>query len=52
MHRPMLSVIFLTLDEEANLPVALSSLEGLNCEIFVVDSGSTDRTVAIARAAT
>jgi glycosyltransferase involved in cell wall biosynthesis len=47
----MLSVIILTRDEEAHLPVALSSLEGLNGEIFVVDSGSTDRTVAIARAA-
>jgi glycosyltransferase involved in cell wall biosynthesis len=47
----MLSVIILTRDEEANLPVALSSLKGLNCEIFVVDSGSTDGTVAIARAA-
>ena len=51
MHRPMLSVIILTRDEEANLPVALSSLKGLKCEIFVVDSGSTDRTREIARAA-
>ena len=51
MRRPMLSVIILTLNEEANLPVALSSLQGLNCEIFVVDSGSTDRTREIARAA-
>jgi glycosyltransferase involved in cell wall biosynthesis len=50
MRRPMLSVIILTRDEEANLPVALSSLQGLSCEIFVVDSGSTDRTREIARA--
>jgi glycosyltransferase involved in cell wall biosynthesis len=47
----MLSVIILTLDEEANLPLALRSLQGLNPEIFVVDSGSTDRTLEIARAA-
>jgi glycosyltransferase involved in cell wall biosynthesis len=47
----MLSVIILTRDAEANLPVALSSLRSLDPEIFVVDSGSTDRTVEIARAA-
>ena len=51
MHRPMLSVIILTLNEQANLPLALASLHGLDAEIFVVDSGSTDGTVAIARAA-
>lgn len=51
MDRPMLSVVILTLNEEANLPLALSSLRGLRAEVFVVDSGSTDRTVAIARAA-
>jgi glycosyltransferase involved in cell wall biosynthesis len=43
-----LSVIILTLNEEANLPACLASLRGLECETFVVDSGSTDRTVAIA----
>jgi glycosyltransferase involved in cell wall biosynthesis len=46
----MLSVIILTLNEEANLPLALASLRGLDPEIFVVDSGSTDHTLAIARA--
>ena len=51
MDRPMLSVIILTRDEERNLPLALASLQGLDAEIFVVDSGSVDRTVAIARAA-
>jgi glycosyltransferase involved in cell wall biosynthesis len=51
MERPFLSVIILTLDEEANLPLALGSLRGLNAEVFVVDSGSTDRTLEIARAA-
>jgi glycosyltransferase involved in cell wall biosynthesis len=51
MPQPMLSVIILTLNEEANLPVALASLRGLDVEVFVVDSGSTDRTLEIARAA-
>jgi glycosyltransferase involved in cell wall biosynthesis len=51
MERPFLSVIILTLNEEANLPLALESLRGLNAEVFVVDSGSTDRTLEIARAA-
>ena len=48
--RPLLSVIVLTKDEEANLPHLLDSLRGLDAEVFVVDSGSTDRTVEIARA--
>src|SRR5688500_16069949 len=47
----MLSVVILTLDEGANLPAALSSLSGLDAHVFVVDSGSTDRTIEIARAA-
>jgi glycosyltransferase involved in cell wall biosynthesis len=47
----MLSLIILTLNEEANLPLALASLRTLEAEIFVVDSGSTDRTLEIARAA-
>jgi glycosyltransferase involved in cell wall biosynthesis len=46
-----LSVIILTLNEEVNLPLALASLRGLDAEIFVVDSGSIDHTVPIARAA-
>src|SRR5262249_10941452 len=45
---PLLNVIILTYQEELNLPHALHSLKGLDCEIFVVDSGSTDRTVEIA----
>lgn len=43
-----LSVIILTYNEEANLPANLESLAGLMCELFVVDSGSTDRTREIA----
>jgi len=48
-RRSLLSVIILTYNEEVNLPACLESLKGLDCEIFVVDSGSTDRTVEIAR---
>jgi len=44
-----LSVIILTHNEEANLPACLESLKGLDCEVFVVDSGSTDRTMEIAQ---
>ena len=43
-----LSVVILTLNEEHNLPDCIASLAGLNCELFVVDSGSTDRTLGIA----
>ena len=45
-----LSVIVLAYNEERNLPDCLESLKGLDCEILVVDSGSTDRTPEIARA--
>lgn len=45
---PLLSVIVLTLNEEKSLGACLHSVAGLQAEIFVVDSGSTDRTLAIA----
>ena len=45
------SVVVLTLNEEVNLPACLASLQGLACDLFVVDSGSTDRTREIAAAA-
>jgi glycosyltransferase involved in cell wall biosynthesis len=48
---PLLSVIVLTRDEEDNLPACLASVRALGAQVFVVDSGSTDRTVEIARAA-
>lgn len=47
MSRP-LAVVILTLNEEQNLPDALASLRGLDADVYVVDSGSTDRTVKIA----
>ena len=47
----LISVIILTKNEEANLLNCLNSLQKLNAEIFVVDSGSTDQTVKIAQKA-
>jgi len=44
-----LSACIITLNEERNLPKLLDSLRGIADEIIVVDSGSTDRTEAIAR---
>lgn len=47
----LLSIVILTKDEEANLPFALESISGLDADIYVVDSGSADRTAALAEAA-
>ncbi len=44
------SVLIMTLNEEANLPACLASLDWCD-DIVVLDSFSTDRTVEIARAA-
>ena len=48
-----LSVVLITYNEEANLPRTLESVMPLVCdgkgEIIIVDSGSTDRTVEIAK---
>ena len=44
-----LTAIVLTKDEEKNLPDCLSSLRGFASRVVVVDSGSKDRTVDIAR---
>ena len=49
--QPRVSVIVLAFNEEANLPECLASLKNLDCEVLVVDSGSTDRTREIARQA-
>ena len=45
---PKLAIIVLTHNEERNLPECLRSLEGLTYDLFVMDSGSTDRTIEIA----
>ena len=44
-----ITAIVLTKNEEKNLPDCLSSLRGFAARVVVVDSGSTDRTVEIAR---
>ncbi len=52
MTTPLLSVAIITLNEEHNLPRTLASVQWAGefaAEIIVVDSGSTDRTVEIAR---
>ncbi len=47
--KPKISLIVLTYNEEANLPKCLKSVEGLVSEIIVVDSGSIDKTLEIAK---
>jgi glycosyltransferase involved in cell wall biosynthesis len=43
-----ISVAILTKDEEANLPDCLASLDWCD-DLHVIDSGSSDRTVEIAK---
>lgn len=45
-----LSVVIITRDEERNIARCLGSLQGIADEVILVDSGSTDRTRAIAEA--
>jgi glycosyltransferase involved in cell wall biosynthesis len=44
-----LSICIITFNEEENLPRCLASIAGLARQVVVVDSGSEDRTVEIAR---
>lgn len=46
---PTVSACLITKDEETRLPACLSSLEGHVDEIVLVDTGSRDATLAIAR---
>lgn len=46
---PKLDIVILTRDEELNLPHALKSVASLGAKVWVVDSGSTDRTEAVAK---
>ena len=46
----VLSVCIITYNEEANIGRTLDSVKGIADEMIVVDSGSTDRTVELARA--
>ncbi len=43
------SFIILTYNEEIHLPRLLTSIRGLDAAVFVLDSGSTDETVPIAK---
>ena len=47
--RARVSLTMIVKDEEENLPHCLESVRGMFDEIVVVDTGSTDRTVEIAR---
>src|SRR5262245_43745046 len=49
LRRMTLSVCIITLNEEANLARTLRSIKDIADEIILVDSGSTDATVAIAQ---
>ena len=49
MSRPALTVTIITLNEEKNLARALKSVDWAD-QRLVIDSGSTDRTVEVARA--
>jgi glycosyltransferase involved in cell wall biosynthesis len=49
MNLPRIAAIVLSKNEEAHLPACLESLEGVAGEVFVVDSGSTDRTLEMAQ---
>lgn len=47
----ILSVLIPVLNEELLLPRAIASAQRLGVSVYILDSGSTDRTVEIARAA-
>ena len=49
--QPLLSACLIVKDEADNLPGCLAALEGFADEVVVYDTGSTDGTVEVARAA-
>lgn len=46
---PLLSVCMIVKNEESNIPALLDSLSSLSCELIVVDTGSSDRTVELCK---
>ena len=54
MTKPLVSVVIRTLNEERYLEELLSAIQSqvlvnVRCEVIIIDSGSTDRTLEIAR---
>lgn len=49
LHRPTISLCMIVKDEEQHLASCLESVQGLIDEIVMMDTGSTDRTLEIAR---
>ncbi len=49
MPQPLLSAILIVKNEEKRLARALAPLKAAGCELVVTDTGSTDRTVEIAK---
>ena len=43
------SIIILTFNEEQHLPRLMNSIKELNAPVFILDSGSTDNTLKIAK---
>ena len=48
-EKPMLSICMIVRDEETTLPRCLKSVQDVADEVIVVDTGSKDNTVSIAR---
>jgi glycosyltransferase involved in cell wall biosynthesis len=48
VNRPTLTLCLIARDEEALLPACLASVRGVVDQIIVADTGSTDRTAALA----
>lgn len=46
-----LAVVILTHNEERHIARAIASVQGVATQVFLIDSGSTDRTIEIAEAA-
>ncbi len=44
-----ISVVILTFNEEQHLPRLLNSIKGLEANLYIIDSGSTDKTLEIAK---